>query len=101
MKVYFSIGLLIGLLMLLASCTGVRGGASVGVYHHHHFGPWWGARDYYRDRVIVLPPEREIEGEVDPDFGVPAPSAPEPELMPEPDIDIPDMGMPEFEAEPF
>lgn len=79
--------LLVSLLAFMISCTG----ASVGVYHRPHgYNPWWGGRTYYRDRVIVVPPE-EIEppGEIEPPLvAVPLPSGPEP---------MPDMGMPDMD----
>ncbi len=77
--------LLVSLLAFMISCTG----ASVGVYHRPHgYNPWWGGRTYYRDRVIVVPPE-EIEP---PLVAIPQPSGPE--LGPEP---MPDMGMPDMD----
>lgn len=81
--------ILIGLSLLITACAGGNGRGSVGVYHHHHIGPWWGGRSYYRDRVIVVPPERE---NIDPDFGV---EAPPPSLEAMPHMDMPDMGMPD------
>lgn len=81
MKKIISAVLLLGLAILFTACTGVSGG--VGVYSHHYgHGPWWGGRDYYRDTVVVVPPE-EIDPPVE---AVPLPSGPE---------DMPDMGMPD------
>ena len=81
MKKITAIVLLIGLTLLFISCGG---GSRTGVciYHHHHgYGPWWGGRDYYRDRIIVVP-DREPDVEA-----TPLPSGPE---------DMPDMGAPDF-----
>jgi hypothetical protein len=73
--------LLFGLVSLLISCA--NGGGSGRVYHHHHgYGPWWGSRDYYRDRVIVVPPDVDHAVEA-----TPLPSGPE---------EMPDMGMPDM-----
>lgn len=81
MKKMTSMALLIGLAVALTACSG--GGA--GVYHHHHGnGPWYGSRGYYRDRVIVVPDDREPIVEA-----TPLPSGPE--EMP----DTPGMGMPD------
>ena len=78
MKTPTTIGLLIGLTILFTACAGGGGG----VYHHHHgYGPWWGSRDYYRDRVIVVPDkEPPVEATT-------LPSGPE---------HMPDMGAPDF-----
>jgi hypothetical protein len=70
--------LLLGGLSLLASCAGGDGG--VAIYHpHHDHGPWWGSRDYYRERVIVVPEEPVVEA---------TPSEP---------VEMPDMGMPDID----
>lgn len=83
--------LLFGLFCLLISCAG--GGGSGRVYHHHHGrGPWSGSRAYDRDRVIVVPPEKEPELEA-----TPLPSGPEHR----PDVDTPDMGMPDIDLGDF
>ena len=85
MKKMTVVVLLMGMALLFTSCGG-RGRVSGGVYHHYHgYGPWWGSRDYYHDRVIVVP-NREPDVEA-----TPLPS--EPEQMPMPDT--PDMGMPD------
>ena len=78
------IGLLIGPILVFTSCGG--GGRISGVVyrHHHGYGPWWGSRDYYRDRIIVVP-DKEPDVEA-----TPLPSGPE--MMP----DTPDMGMPDM-----
>jgi hypothetical protein len=76
--------LLIVLALLFTACAGGRAG--VGVYHHHHgYGPWWGSRDYYRDRIIVVPDEDSVVE------ATPLPSGPE--QMPMPDMGMPDMDM--------
>ena len=76
MKTLTTIGLLIGLTILLTACAG--GG---GVYHHHHGrSPWWGSRDYYRDTVVVPDREPPVEATT-------LPSGPE---------NMPDMGAPDF-----
>ena len=81
MKKLITIAMLVGLTMLLAACTG-GGRAGVGVYHHHHgHGPWWGGRDYYRDRIIVVPDKDPVVE------ATPLPSGPE---------HMPDMGAPDF-----
>ena len=83
MKKMTAIVLLVSMALLFTSCGG-RGRVSSGVYHHHHgYGPWWGSRDYYRDRVIVVPDEKEPIEEA-----TPLPSEPE---------DMPDMGMPDMD----
>ncbi len=98
MKKYIHIILFMGLLSLLISCAGGRGGVSVGVYHHHHgFGPWWGSRPYYRDRVIVVPPDIG-EG---PTPELPIEPPPIAEQLPEPPMDFPDMGMPDIDLGDF
>ena len=83
MKSLFTIGWIVGLAFLLIACSG--GGGSVGVYHHHH-GPgfWWGGGGYIRDRVIVIP-DSDLDVEA-----TPLPSGPE--MMPMPDMGMPDMG---------
>ena len=112
MKKYIHIILFMGLLSLLISCAGGGGGVSVGVYRHHHgFGPWWGSRTYYRDRIIVVPPEVEkgptpelpIEPPVDkgPTPELPIEPPPIAEQLPEPPMDFPDMGMPDIDLGDF
>jgi|GEM_PF-1476308 len=75
--------LLLNFAFLLAACAG--GGGSGRVYHHHHgHGPWWGSRDYYHERIIVVPDkDQDVEA-------TPLPS--EPEQMPMPDMGMPDIG---------
>jgi hypothetical protein len=74
--------LLLGLSILFTSCAGGGGG---GVYRHHHgHGPWWGGRDYYRDRIIVVPDKEPVVE------ATPLPSGPE--QMPMPDMGAPDFG---------
>jgi hypothetical protein len=81
MKKMTTIALLIGLTILLSSCAG--GGRTRGVYHHHHrYGPWWGSRGYYSDRVIVVPDKEPVVE------ATPLPSGPE---------EMPDMGMPDMD----
>ena len=84
MKKISAIVLVVALALFFASCGGrVRTG--VGIYHHHHgYGPWWGSRDYYRDRIIVVP-DRDSDLEA-----TPLPSGPE--QMPMPDMGAPDFG---------
>lgn len=85
-KIIISV-LLLGCLGLFTSCAG--GGGGKGVYlHHHGHGPWWGGRDYYHDRVIVVPPEA-VEPPLE---ATTLPSEPE---------DMPDMGMPEMDFGDF
>lgn len=92
MKKIIWVLLMIGCLSFLGSCSGGGGGA--GVYRYHHgYGPWWGSRDYYRDRVIIVPPEA-IEPPLE---ATPLPAGPE--HMP--DVDIPDMGMPDIDLGGF
>jgi hypothetical protein len=80
MKRFFLISLC-GVAGLLFSC----GGGGVGVYHRHYGpSPWGAAGGYYRDTVIVVPPEREPEFEA-----TPLPSGPE--------DSFPDMGMPDVD----
>ncbi len=83
MKTLTTITLLIGMTFLFTSCTGGGGGRnSGGVYRHPHgHGPWWGSRDYYRDRIIVVPDKDPVVE------ATPLPSGPE--MMP-------DMGAPDF-----
>ena len=84
MRKYIHAMLFLGLFGLLISCAGGAGR----VYHHHHgHGPWWGSRTYDRDRVIVVPPEKEPEVEA-----TPLPSGPE---------HMPDMGMPDIDVGDF
>lgn len=92
MKRSYIIPVLIVMLLSVTSCTGA--GVGVGVYHHHHFGSWWGARPYYRDRIIVVPP-----GEIEPPLvATPLPSGPEHEIgVTLPEVDMPDMGMPDID----
>lgn len=83
MKNLMNIALLVGLTILFTACAGTSGRAGVGVYRHHYgYGPWWGGRDYYHDRVIVVP-DREPIAEA-----TPLPSGPE---------NMPDMGMPDMD----
>lgn len=91
MKLKVSSIILIGITVILTACAG--GGVGVGVYHHHNYDRWWGARDYYRDRIIVVPPET-IEPEYE---ATPLPSGSEHI----PDIDMPDMGMPDIDVGDF
>jgi hypothetical protein len=74
--------LLLNFLFLLAACAG-GGGRSGGYHYHHGYGPWSRSRDYYRDRVIVVP-ERDLPIEATTPSG--------PEMIP----DTPDMGMPDI-----
>ena len=71
----------IGLPLIFTSCGG-RAGGGVVYRHHHGHGPWWGSRGYYRDRVIVVPEDKEPIVEA-----TPLPSRPE---------DMPDMGAPDM-----
>ena len=85
MKKTTAIVLVVSLALLFTSCGG-RDRTGVGIYHHHHgYGPWWGSRDYYRDRIIVVPDDREPEVEA-----TPLPSGPE---------DMPDMGAPDMDGD--
>ena len=82
MKKMITIALLIGLSTVYMSCAG-GGGTRVGVYRHHYgYGPWWGSRDYYHDRVVVVSPDIEPAVEA-----TPLPSGPE---------NMPDMGVPDI-----
>ena len=83
MKRFLSILALSQVLGLLISCGG---GGSVSMYHRSHGpSPWWGAGGYYRDRVIVPPPDLEPEFEA-----TPVPSGPDDGFpgMGRPDIDF-------------
>lgn len=82
--------LLLGLLALLVSCSGMSG--SVGVYHSYPgYVPWWGGRSYFHDRTIVVLPD---------DIQPPLEETPLPDLPP--DIpDVPDMGMPDIDLSGF
>ena len=94
-----SILLLVGLvfLLLVSACANSNGRSSVGVYGHVGFGPWWGHSTYYRDRVIVVPPDPG-EGPT-PELPIEPPVA---EQLPiEPPVDFPDMGMSEVDVAPF
>ena len=88
MKRIFTALLLPGLTMMLLACAGGGTSVSVGVYRHHHVGPWWGIGGYYRERIIVVPPET-----VEPEFeATPLPSGPD---------EMPDMGMPDVDLGDF
>lgn len=81
-------------LFLLSACSG---GFTTSMYGYHGYrdhSPFWGHHDYYRDRVAVVPP-----GGIDPPPGAIDP--PEAVTLPEPPPDMPDMGMPDIEIEPF
>lgn len=68
---------------LMVSCAG---SGSQGVYRSYHgHGPWFGHRDYYRDRVVIVPPESA--------------GGPVAEQLPEMPPDMPDMGMPDMDVD--
>ena len=81
MKKLTTMAMLMSLAFVFTACTGGGGGA---YRHHHGYGPWWGGRDYYRDRIIVVP-DRDLDVEA-----TPLPSGPE--QMPMPDMGAPDFG---------
>ena len=97
MRRFIYLVLLFGLFSLLFSCAGGGGRSSVGIYHHYHgFGPWWGSRTHYRDRIIVVPPDVG-EGPT-PELPIETPVA---EQLPEPPMDFPDIGMPDMDLGGF
>lgn len=84
--------ILLGMMCGWLGACGGKGRGHTHVYHgYSQHGPWWGHRSYYRDRVVVVPPDSlDID-------------RPEAVQLPEPPPDIPDMGMPDIDVdiEPF
>ena len=71
-------------IIILMGCSGAK--ERDHVYYRSVRGPspWWGHRPYYRDRVVVVPPDGGGDLEA--------------VQLPE---DPPDMGMPDVDMEPF
>jgi hypothetical protein len=87
-------------LLALSACTAGTG-APMRVNGYHGYGPWWGHPGYYHGGgVVVAPPP----GGIEPPVGAQPPVGAEPPMaghLPEPPMDMPDMGMPDVEIDPF